>query len=348
MVLQHKAPPAPDRESESVRDTVLIGDAAAGGAGLDAMADGPTDRPADGAVRRLLVIHNPTAGGRRARRLRAVVGRLEARGLTVDVKPTGRRGDAEEFARAVDPASVDAVVAAGGDGTINEVINGLAPHAAAGRAPALGIVPMGTANVLAAELGLALDAERIAAAIAGGRRTAIWPALANGRVFSMMAGVGLDARVVERVDPRVKRLIGKGAYVAETLVQLAVRPDRRYRVTLDDGEPQEVASVIVAKGHFYGGRFICAPDARLTAPELHVCLFPRGGRLNALRYVWGVTAGRLAHFPDYRVVTARRVRIEVPAGDGLFADAVQGDGDVLARLPVEIALAGWTLPVLAG
>ncbi|PWC34457.1 lipid kinase [Azospirillum sp. TSO35-2] len=299
-----------------------------------------------GAVRRVLVIHNPTAGGRRARRLRAVVARLEQRGIAVAVTPTGKRGDAEAFARAVDPGDVDAVIAAGGDGTINEVINGLAVHAAAGRPVALGIVPMGTANVLAAELGLPIDADGIAAVLAGGRRAAIWPALANGRVFSLMAGVGLDARVVERVDPRVKRRIGKGAYVLETLVQLAVRPDHRYRVSLDGGPAEEVASVIVAKGHFYGGRFICAPDARLTEPELHVCLFPRGGRLNALRYVWGVTAGRLARFPDYRVVTARRVRIEGPAGDGLFADTVQGDGDVLARLPVEITLAGWTLPVL--
>ncbi|MDR6771424.1 diacylglycerol kinase family protein [Azospirillum sp. BE72] len=327
-----------------MRDTVLMDEspAVSPGGGGDAAIE----------VRRLLVIHNPMAGGRRARRLRAVVSRLEARGLSVTVRPTGKRGDAEAFAREADPAAVDAVIAAGGDGTINEVINGLAVHAAAGLPLPLGIVPMGTANVLAAELGLGMDAERIAAAIAGGQRTMIWPALANGRVFSLMAGVGLDARVVERVDPRVKRLIGKGAYVAETLVQLATRPDHRYRVTLDDGEnwgePQEVASVIVAKGHFYGGRFICAPDARLTEPELHVCLFPRGGRLNALRYVWGVTAGRLARFPEYRVVTAKRVRIEGPAGDGLFADAVQGDGDVLARLPVEIALAGWRLPVLVG
>ncbi|MFS2009506.1 diacylglycerol kinase family protein [Azospirillum sp. CT11-132] len=322
-----------------MRDTVLMNeDPEIDGGGGAAAVD----------MRRLLVIHNPTAGGRRARRLRAVVSRLEARGLSVTVKPTGKRGDAEAFAREADPADVDAVIAAGGDGTINEVINGLAVHADADRPLPLGIVPMGTANVLAAELGLTTDPERIAAAIAGGQRTMIWPAQANGRVFSLMAGVGLDARVVERVDPRVKRLIGKGAYVAETLVQLATRPDHRYRVTLDDGPPQEVASVIVAKGHFYGGRFICAPDARLTAPELHVCLFPRGGRLNALRYVWGVTAGRLARFPEYRVVTAKRVRIDGPADDGLFADAVQGDGDVLARLPVEITLAGWRLPVLAG
>lgn len=299
------------------------------------------------AVRRLLVIHNPVAGGRRARRLRAVVERLErVHGVAVLVRSTGGRGDAEAFARDVVPGSVDAVVAAGGDGTINEVINGLAVHAAAGTPVPLGIVPMGTANVLAGELGLPTDAEGVARILASGRTVAIHPAMANGRVFSMMAGVGLDARVVECVDARLKRRIGKGAYAVETLKQWILRPGGRYRVTLDgdkgDGITAEVASVIVAKGHFYGGRFVCAPDARLTEPTLQVCLFPRAGRWNALRYVWGVTAGRLTRFPDYRVVTAARVTIDGPPGD-----AVQGDGDVVARLPVEIALAGWTLPVLA-
>ncbi|CAO3416960.1 diacylglycerol/lipid kinase family protein [Azospirillum doebereinerae] len=306
--------------------------------------EGVAERSGTVAVRRLLVIHNPVAGGRRARRLRAVVERLEGvHGVAVSVRSTGGRGDAEAFARAVEPGSVDAVVAAGGDGTINEVINGLAVHAAAGTPVPLGVVAMGTANVLAGELGLPTDVEGMARVLAGGRTVAIHPALANGRVFSLMAGAGLDARVVERVNPRLKRLIGKGAYVAETLVQLAVRPGHRYRVTLDSAGVEEVAAVIVAKGHFYGGRFVCAPDARLTEPELHVCLFPRAGRWNALRYVWGVTAGRLPRFPDYRVVTARQALIEGPADD-----AVQGDGDVVARLPVEIALAGWTLPVLVG
>ena len=300
-------------------------------------------------LRRLLVIHNPVAGGRRARRLRAVVDRLERHhGVAVRVLPTGGRGDAEAFAREVTPGSVDAVVAAGGDGTINEVINGLALHAAGGVPIPLGIVPMGTANVLAGELGLPTDADGIARVLASDRTLAIHPAVANGRVFSMMAGVGLDARVVECVDTRLKRRIGKGAYVVETLEQLFGRAGGRYRVSIDGAAAGEVASVIVAKGHFYGGRFVCAPDARLTEPVLHVCLFPGAGRWNALRYVWGVTAGRLRHFADYRVVTAQRVMIDELDGDGPDGDAVQGDGDVVARLPVEIALAGWTLPVLVG
>lgn len=307
------------------------------------------------ARRRFLVIHNPVAGARRARRLRAVVAALETDfGAAVTVRATTGPGDAEGIARSLAPGATDALVVAGGDGTINEVINGLA----AGRGLAaggdegmsvpLGIVPIGTANVLAGELGLpaasadAAAARAVAEVLARGTVRPVHLGVANGRCFAMMAGVGLDARVVETVDTRLKRLIGKGAYVVETLVQLALRPDVRYRVTVD-GLTSEVASVIVAKGHFYGGRFVCAPEARLEEPLLQVCLFPRPGRWNAVRYIWGVTAGRLRHFPDYRVVPAERVVVTGPPGD-----AVQGDGDVVARLPVEIAVAPWTLPVLVG
>ncbi|WP_307833614.1 diacylglycerol/lipid kinase family protein [Azospirillum brasilense] len=312
------------------------------------MADGAESMPeASGPAaaprRRLLVIHNPVAGARRARRLGAVLELLEQRhGAAVTLRATGGRGDAEAMARAVAPGAFDAVIAAGGDGTINEVVNGLGARRGGGPAIPLGIVPLGTANVLAHELALPLDAEGAARVLAEGRPLPVHLGVANGRTFAMMAGAGLDARVVERVDPRLKRLIGKGAYAVETLARIAAGGGGPYRVAVDGGEPVEAASVIVAKGHFYGGRFVCAPDARLADPWLHVCLFPRSGRGNALRYLWGVTAGRLPRFPDYRVLPARRVVVEGPVGE-----PVQGDGDVIARLPVEIALAPWILPVLA-
>ncbi|WP_247895715.1 diacylglycerol/lipid kinase family protein [Azospirillum brasilense] len=302
-----------------------------------------TSSPAAATRRRLLVIHNPVAGARRARRLGVVLDLLEQRhGAAVTLRATGGRGDAEAMARTVAPGVFDAVVAAGGDGTINEVVNGLGARGHGETTIPLGIVPLGTANVLAHELDLPLDAEGVARVLAEGRPLPVHLGVANGRAFAMMAGAGLDARVVERVDARLKRLIGKGAYAVETLARIAAGGGGPYRVAVDGAEPVDVASVIVAKGHFYGGRFVCAPDARLADPRLHVCLFPRAGRGNALRYLWGVTAGRLPRFPDYRILPARRVVIDGPAGE-----PVQGDGDVIARLPVEIALAPWVLPVLA-
>jgi len=280
--------------------------------------------------RRFLVIHNPTAGARRARRLAAVVASLrERRGVEVTVVPTGARGDAERIAREVEPDAFDVVVAAGGDGTINEVINGLAETP---DAPALGLLPLGTANVLAGELGLSDNVDDWVDALLFGPIRDIRLGRANGRRFSMMAGVGFDARVVERVDPALKRATGKGAYVVESMVQLATREPTRYRVSVGD-RSWDVASVIVANGRRYGGGFICAPDADLSAPRFDVCSFARSGRWDVIRYMWGLAAGRLSHFRDFGVTPADRLTVEGPEGE-----AVQADGDVIARLPVEIAL----------
>ena len=122
-----------------------------------------------------------------------------------------------------------------------------------------------------------------AGAAAKGSLLTYRPGLANGRGFLVMAGAGFDAHVVANVSPRLKRLLGKGAYVLETLRQLGRFSFPRYRVTID-GTVHEAASVIVARGHFYGGRFVVAPEARLDRDELHVCLFRKGGRLQTILY----------------------------------------------------------------
>ena len=295
----------------------------------------------DAKPRRVLVIHNPVAGGRRASRLRATIEALMQRhGADVTVWATSKRGDAEAMAAAVEPERYDAVAVAGGDGTIGEAINGFAARTVPVNAP-LGIVPLGTANVLAHELGLPFDAGGIAALLAAGSVRPIHLGVANGRHFSMMAGVGLDARVVEGVSTGLKRMVGKAAYATSTLVQLCAGSNRLYRVTVD-GEGWEAASVIVANGRFYGGQFVCAPRASLTERGLHVCLFSRPGPWNAMRYMCGMAMGRLHRLPDYRVIPAAAVSIEGPAGE-----PVQADGDIIARLPVRIASAARSLPVLA-
>jgi diacylglycerol kinase (ATP) len=156
----------------------------------------------------------------------------------------------------------------------------------------------------------------------------------------MMAGVGFDAHVVAGVSPRLKRLLGKGAYVLEMLRQLFRFPFPRYKVSID-GAPHEAASVVVSRGRFYGGRFVVAPEARLDRAELHVCLFKRGGRWRTIRYALALASGRLPYLPDIEILVGRHVTIEGPAGD-----PVQGDGDIIARLPVTIALSPVTLELM--
>jgi len=276
--------------------------------------------------RRLLVIFNPAAGLRRRARLQEVLDQLEGFGCQVELRETEAAGHAERIAQDADPARHDVVIAAGGDGTINEVVNGLANVLLP-----LAIIPLGTANVLAVEIGLRTDPASVAETLARGVPRPIALGAANGRRFIVMAGIGFDARVVDEVSVPLKRWLGKGAYVAAFLHQLLAFPFPTYRVRVD-GTERQAASVILANGRFYAGRFVVAPDADLRLPHLEVCLFARRGRLAAIGYGLALIAGRLPRLKSFRIVSAAR-RVEIAGPQGA---PVQGDGDIIARLDVVI------------
>lgn len=290
---------------------------------------------AQGAPRRVLVIHNPTAGWRRRRRFEKFMTALVDEGVDVHVRPTTKRGDAEAFAREADPADVDVIAVAGGDGTINEVINGLVDQPIP-----LAVMPLGTANVLAHEIGLQMTPKSIAKIIAHAPPKPISLGVVNGRRFVMMAGFGFDAYVVSRVNPGVKKLLGKAAYVASTFKALLAFNFPKYRVSVD-GQRFDVASAVIANGHFYGGTFVCAPDARLEDPSLHVVLFLNPGALRTIRYAVWLALGRLHRLPDVKIIPAIDVLVE-----DLNDDPVQGDGDILGHLPAQISLAPKRLDLL--
>jgi diacylglycerol kinase family enzyme len=157
----------------------------------------------------------------------------------------------------------------------------------------------------------------------------------------MMAGAGFDAGVVEQVSPAVKRWLGKGAYVLTSLDRVRGYRPERFRVRLD-GSEHEAASVIVAKGHYYGGRFVVAPEASLEEPSFQVALFEHGGRLPALAAMTAMALGRLSCLPGFRLIKATTVGI-TSEGDA----PVQADGDIVARVPVELSIASERLLVAA-
>ncbi|WP_366555019.1 diacylglycerol/lipid kinase family protein [Aquibaculum sediminis] len=278
---------------------------------------------------RLLIIHNPIAGQRRRRHYAAFLAALRRQGVEIEDQPTARRGDAERLAASLQPAPGTIVAAAGGDGTINEVINGLMANPSAREMP-MAILPLGTANVLAAEIGLRCDAESVARYIRSGHAQPITLGRVNGRYFVMMAGVGFDAQVVADVDLRLKRRLGKLAYVLKTLQLLRRYPFPRYDL-LCDGQRIAAASAVVANGRYYGGRLLMAPAADLTRPDFQVVVFTRSGRLQVLRYGAALLFGLLPRLRDVQTLTAREIHIDGPIGETL-----QADGDVLARLPASI------------
>jgi YegS/Rv2252/BmrU family lipid kinase len=277
------------------------------------------------AARRLLIIFNPAAGWRRRRRLAPVLAQLRAHGCALVLRETQAAGDAERFAAEVDPAEFDLVVVAGGDGTVNETINGLARSGLP-----LALIPLGTANVLAAEIGLQTNPAAVARCVAFGQPRPIALGVANGRRFILMAGAGFDANVVAGVSVPMKRWLGKGAYILSTLRQLLVFHFSRYEVRTDN-TVHHAASVIVANARHYAGRFLCAPQASLESDTLQVCLFARSGRLAAMGYSLAPITGRLPGLASYRVIEARRIEIRGRPGEPL-----QGDGDVIGQLDVAI------------
>lgn len=279
--------------------------------------------------RRALIIYNPVAGYFPGRRLARVCQSLSWLGVQETIRETAYRGDAEAFAAAASSRDFDVVVAAGGDGTINEVANGLA-----GSHLPLAIIPLGTANVLAAEIDLPRNVSAIARTIAAGESRPVQLGNVNGRRFLMMAGLGFDAHVVANVNGAIKQAVGKVAYVVQTAVSAFTFPASAYRVTID-GVSYEAASVVIANGRRYGGSYTCAPDARIEVPELHVCLFNSSGPLSVARYSAALMIGKLHRLSDMKIVRGSHVVVEGPKGE-----PVQCDGDIATTLPLSASIGG--------
>lgn len=293
-------------------------------------------------MRRILAIYNPTAG-RRARgnfeRFRAALARL---GAAVTVAETRAPLHAKSLAESADSASFDAIAVAGGDGTINEAVNGIVQSGLP-----LAILPLGTANVLANELGLPRAPEALAEIAALSPARSVVPAeiITAERNepwrFLLMAGIGFDAEVVAHLNLKLKRRIGKAIYALGSLQQLG-RQERRLFEARIDGQLEHPASLVVARSHFYGGRFVLAPQARLDQPALHTVLFPGASRMATLRYMASVVTGTLQRQCDVEVRGARLIELAGPEGA-----PVQIEGDVRAHLPASIRLASAPLALIA-
>jgi YegS/Rv2252/BmrU family lipid kinase len=289
----------------------------------------------------VIVIFNPVAGRRRAHLLWRVLDVLVANGVRLNLVETRRAGHATELARQAIAAGADLVVAAGGDGTIAEAAAGVI-----GSGTRLGIIPLGTANVLAHELDLPFAPRAVAAALAFGRTRMLWPGVASAqagtRLFVQMIGAGFDAQVVHRLSLPLKRMTGRGAYVAQSLRELA-----RYRFPplriLIDGAELRAASVIVSKGRLYGGRYTLAPAARPDAPGFSVAVFREGGPAAALAYGAALPLGVLPRMAGLELLLASCVQIcagtEVP---------LQADGDAAGMTPVSITDAPGPIHIVVG
>jgi YegS/Rv2252/BmrU family lipid kinase len=288
------------------------------------------------------LISNPKTGRYNSRRrsIQDVASRLESLGLEVDLQLTSGPGDAAELAaRAVREGSSDVIVA-GGDGTINEAIQGLA-----GTSRRLGIIPRGTANVLARELGLPLDEEQAVAVIARGKSRKIYLGLMTdettneSRYFVLMAGIGLDASVVGRVQPSLKKRIGKGAFWISGLSHLATWNPQPFTLEIN-GDQYKATFAAIGKAARYGGDLAITPGARLDQPDFEVCIIQTTSRVRYLRLLsYAMRNGMPRDKPEVRFVNAVSVKA--------YGDAqVQIDGELIGALPMRFGIAPHSLEVI--
>jgi YegS/Rv2252/BmrU family lipid kinase len=282
------------------------------------------------------VIFNPTARGEKAKRFRQ---HLDQIGANSRLKLTTAPVDARRLAREAVEEGFDTVVAAGGDGTVNEVLNGIGDVPDGFKHSRLGVLPLGTVNVFARELAIPSSISKAWRCVEQGREIEIdlpcGQTSNNGsaetKYFAQLAGAGLDARAVELVAWQLKKRIGPLAYVVAG-VRALFGPPARITVTADQ-ETLTGGLVLIGNGQLYGGSYKIFPQADLRDGLLDVCVFPRVDWRVLARCAPGLlTTGRLPA-SAVRLVQAKSITLTAPE-----RTPAEIDGELFGVLPARFYL----------
>lgn len=275
---------------------------------------------------RICLIANPVSGGNPMSRIERAAGWLRGRGAAVETRLTRQRGDARDFAVRALAGGCDRVVVAGGDGTLNEVANGLR-----GSALPVAFLPMGTVNVFALETGIPIDLEAACRLALEGEPRRISLGRIGDEVFLLMASAGWDAAAVAGLRPELKRRCGRLAYAVSALEALLAHRPPGIGLTLPDGTRRDGFGVVASNARCYGGRYVITPNASLFSDRLELCLLRRGSRRALLGY-----ALRLGLYLPLRppAVEFHSVAAVEVHGPGV---PVQVDGDACGPLPVQLS-----------
>jgi diacylglycerol kinase (ATP) len=283
-------------------------------------------------VRRAVLIYNPVARGlaRRQDSLQRTIGALARQDIKAELVATTGPGSASAQVRKQIDAGCDLVLAAGGDGTINEVANGMLHTGVP-----LGILPGGTANVLAREMGLSMHPDRVALEL----RTMKLRSIAIGRLrlsdsaprsFLCMAGAGLDADVVSQLNLDLKAAAGKLAYYLSGFAQV-LRSLPEFEVTVD-GATYPASFALISRVRNYGGDLEIARGASLLRDDFEVVLFRGTLAVQYVPYLVAVALKQVHRMSGCKVLRASSVTCKSASGNPVL---VQLDGELAGNLPLE-------------
>ncbi len=246
----------------------------------------------------------------------------------MEVRVTVEPGDALRIAREARHEGFPAIIAAGGDGTINEVVNGLGDCGIP-----LGILPIGTMNVFAMELGIPLQSpERAWDIIESGHIREIDLPTANTEFFVQLAGVGLDAEVVQATTPETKKVLGPLGYVL-SLVQASAKKPPELMVEVDGGGEKTGSFLLVGNGRYYGGQLAIFPEAELDDGVLDAVLFKNQTPWDVMRYFQAILFGSHPELPDVEYFQSSRIQVQ---GRGRIPFEL--DGELSGELPCTFSI----------
>ena len=290
----------------------------------------------------IILIGNPAARAASLKKFESASFFLREKGFDTKILLTEKSNDATRLAGEAVREKPYAIIAAGGDGTINEVINGMV-----GSAIPLAILPLGTTNVLAKELGIPeYVTKAMETAVSRKPRTVSLGRIeldpdmdsSASRYFCLMAGIGFDGEAVYGLNAAVKKKSGKAAYIFSGIKNLLHYAPNQLFYNID-GKEYTGFSSITGKAGKYGGNFKITPDADLSEPFLYTCIFHGNRRRDLLRYVFKIVTGGL--FGEKDVTYLKSTSIEV-----LGTAHIQIDGDYLGVTPARISVARDALKII--
>ena len=285
---------------------------------------------------RACVIFNPTARGEKAKRFRR---QLDGIATEAKLRLTAEVGEARRLATEAVGEGFDVIVAAGGDGTLNEVLNGIADAPEGLERACLGVLPLGTVNVFAREVAIPAKFDQAWAVIRRGRELRIdLPSVeysddgrTQRRCFAQLAGAGLDARAIELVKWQVKKTVGPLAYVLAGLHAVLGVPSKITAAGAGHSATGELA--MIGNGRLYGGQFTLFPQADLRDGLLEVCVLPRANWLTLVRCTPGLLLCRTLPASVTQIFQAPSLTLTSPTGAPL-----QIDGELIGQVPAAFSI----------
>jgi diacylglycerol kinase family enzyme len=308
-------------------------------------------------MRRVALIENPASGSLSLRRrgvVRKAVSALIEAGIEVDHQVIDGPGGGADLALEAVERGCDTVLVCGGDGTVHEALQPLV-----GTGVALGVLPLGTANALAADLGLSgspakairalLDAKRVQVPV-GWIRYCTPDGAEECRYFTVAAGVGPDALLMASMDPALKRRLGYLLYMIEAFRIWVSHRFPLFEARVDDGDGGEAtvcaSQILAVRIRSFGGALgQLAPGATLHSRKLSLVAFRTRSRLSYLRFLLAVVAGRQTFSNGVELITAKAVECSAaPGAKGpIFVEA---DGEVLGHVPARMEMTSEKLMLL--